>query len=120
MSGKFVSDLIGAHDISDFITEVVLVSPLSPVLSRGAVVCKKTDGTVTLAGAEATLPAEAYGIVLDNHIDPAVSGGARASIARSGVFDATQLMVDATVQLRNFADQLRVVGIFLEKLPLVP
>jgi len=51
-----VSDIIGAHDLSDFVMEVQNVSPTSPVLYRGSVACRKADGTVTLAGAEGSGP----------------------------------------------------------------
>jgi glycine/D-amino acid oxidase-like deaminating enzyme len=50
-------------------------------------------------------------------IDP-TGGGAVASVARSGVYDATQLRVDPSATLRDFADRLRERGIFLEKLPI--
>jgi hypothetical protein len=44
---------------------------------------------------------------------------ATASVARSGVYDATQLLLDESVSLRDFADRLRERGIFLEKLEMV-
>jgi len=83
MSGKYLSDLIGAHDLSDFVVEVQNVSATSPVLNTGSVVCRKSDGKVTLPGAEASTPADVFGIVLENQIDP-TSGTATASVARSG------------------------------------
>jgi hypothetical protein len=116
--GKFLSDLIGAHDLSDFVTEVQNVSATSPILYRGAVVCRKADHTVTLAGAEGTGADDVFGIVLDPVIDP-LSGGATASVGRSGVYDATQLLVDDSASLADFADRLRERGIFLEKLEMV-
>jgi hypothetical protein len=118
LSRKFLSDIIGAHDLSDFVMEVQNVSPTSPILLRGAVVCRKADNTVTLAGAEGTGPDDVFGIVLEPAIDPS-SGDATASLARSGVYDATQLLVDDSVSLRDFADRLRERGIFLEKLEMV-
>jgi hypothetical protein len=118
LSGKYLSDIIGAHDLSDFVMEVQLVSASSHVLVRGAVVCRKADGTVTLAGAEGTGPDDVFGIVLNFGTDPS-SGGATASVARSGVYDAVQLTVDPGVELRDFADRLRERGIFLEKLEMV-
>jgi hypothetical protein len=117
--GKFLSDLVGTHDLSDFVTEVQNVSPTSPILYRGAVVCRKADGTMTLAGAEATGSDEVFGIVLDPVIDPS-SGGATASVSRSGVYDVTQLLVDDSASLRDYADRLRERGIFLEKLEIMP
>ena len=65
LSGKFLSDIIGAHDLSDFVMEVQNVSASSPILLRGAVVCRKADNTVTLAGAEGTTPNDVFGIVLE-------------------------------------------------------
>jgi hypothetical protein len=35
------------------------------------------------------------------------------------VYDAVQLVVDPSVELKDFADRLREIGIFLEKLPMV-
>jgi hypothetical protein len=67
---------------------------------------------------EGTGPDEVFGIVLEPGIDP--NGGyATVSVARSGVYDATQLVVDDSVELKDFADRLRERGIFLEKLELV-
>jgi hypothetical protein len=87
-------------------------------LLRGAVVFRKGDNTVTLAGAEGTGPDDVFGIVLDPGIDPS-PGTATAGVARSGVYDATQLLVDSSVTLADFADRLRERGIFLEKLEMV-
>jgi hypothetical protein len=81
-------------------------------------VCRKVDGTVTLAGAEGTTPDDVFGIVLDFGITP-TGGSATASVARSGVYDAVQLTVDPSATLRDFADRLRERGIFLEKLEMV-
>ena len=54
-----------------------------------------------------------FGIVLEPGIDP--NGGyATASVARSGVYDATQLLVDESASLADFADRLRERGIFLK------
>jgi|SRR6516162_1349236 len=118
LSGKWLSDIIGAHDLSDFVLEVQNVSASSPPLLRGAVVCRKADGTVTLAGAEWPGPDEVFGIVLEPGIDP--NGGyATASVARSGVYDATRLLVDDSASLRDYGDRLRERGIFLEKLEMV-
>jgi hypothetical protein len=111
-----LSNLLGAHDVSDFVPEVVDVSPTSPALVRGAVVCKLASGKVTLAGAEASTAAQAYGIVLDASIDPTVQPTPTATVARSGVFNAVYLSVDPSVQLSAFADQLRLIGIFVEQL----
>jgi hypothetical protein len=119
LSGKYLSDIIGAHDLSDFVMQVYNVSADSPVLVRGAVVSRKADGTMTLAGAEGTGPDDVFGIVLEVVIDPE-GGMATASVARSGVYDATQLLVDDSVSLRDFADRLRERRIFLEKLEMVP
>ena len=63
-------------------------------------------------------PDDVFGIVLDPGIDPS-PGTATASVARSGVYDATQLLVDSSVTLADFADRLRERGIFLEKLEMV-
>ena len=106
------------HTVVHMDFEVQNVSPTNPVLMRRAVVCRKADGTVTLAGAESTGPDDVFGIALDFEIDP-TGGGATASVARSGVYDATQLLVDPSVELRDFADTLRERGIFLEKLQMV-
>jgi hypothetical protein len=116
--GPFLSDLLGAHDLSDFVTGVVGVSPTSPPLQRGDVVCKVGAGEVTLAGAELSTADTVYGIILDVVVDP-TKPNPTASVARSGVYDATALRVDASTNLAAFADQLRVIGIFLEKLALV-
>src|SRR6516164_4876942 len=105
LSGKYLSDIVGAHDLSDFVMQVYNVSADSPVLVRGAFVCRKDDGTMTLAGAEETEPDEVFGIVLDLAIDPS-AGTQTASVARSGVYDATQLTVDPGAQLADFADRL--------------
>jgi hypothetical protein len=65
-----------------------------------------------------TLLTHVFAIVLDFGIDP-TGAGATASVARSGVYDSTQLLVDPSVELRDFADKLRERGIFLEKLEMV-
>ena len=117
-SGKWLSDIIGAADLSDFVMEMQNVSPTSPLLLRGAVVCRLPDGSMTLAGSQGSGPDDVFGIVLEPGIDPS-SGGATASVARSGVYDATQLLVDDSVELKDFADRLRERGIFLEKLEMV-
>ena len=49
----------------------------------------------------------------------AYGGTATASVARSGVYDATQLLVDPSATLADFADRLRERGIFLEQGPMV-
>jgi len=91
--GKFLSDLLGAHDISDFVLEVVGLSATSPQLERGDVVCRMADGTMTLAGSQGTLPADVCGIVLDYAVVPGSAVNPveppNFSVARSGVFDAT-------------------------------
>jgi hypothetical protein len=67
---------------------------------------------------EGTGPDEVFGIVLEPGIDP--NGGyATASVARSGVYDATQVLVDDSASLRDYADRLRERGIFLEKLEML-
>jgi len=71
-----------------------------------------------MAGAEGTGPDDVFGIALEPGIDP-VSGYAIASVARSGVYDATQLLVDDSASLRDYGDRLRERGIFLEKLEMV-
>jgi hypothetical protein len=73
---------------------------------------------MTLAGAEGTGSDDVFGIALDFAIDPSTVY-ATASVARSGVYDATQLVVDPGVELKDFADVLRERGIFLEKLEMV-
>ena len=42
------------------------------------------------------------------------------SVARSGVFDATSLHVAEGSTLADFEERLRELGMYLEKLPLVP
>jgi hypothetical protein len=69
---------------------------------------------------QGTTADDVFGIVLEPWIDDPSSGGATASVARSGVYDAQQLLVDDSASLRDFADRLRERGIFLEKLELVP
>jgi hypothetical protein len=118
LQGRSLSDLVGAADLSDFVMEVRNVSGGSPLFVRGAVVCRKDDQTVTLAGAEGTGPDEVFGIVLNFMVNPE-GGFATASVGRSGVYDATQLVVDPRTDLSAFADRLRERGIFLEKLPML-
>jgi hypothetical protein len=85
-----LSNLIGADDIGGLVVEVEPVSATSPALVRGAIVCKKADQTVTLAGAEGTLAANVFGIVLDVRVDP-TQPNATCSVSRSGVFAAPAL-----------------------------
>jgi hypothetical protein len=59
-----------------------------------------------------------FGIVLDFGLNPS-GRGATASAARFGVYDAVQLTVDPSAELKDFADRLRERGIFLEKLEMV-
>jgi hypothetical protein len=118
--GRYLSDLLGAHDLSDFVPEVVGISASQTVpLERGSVVCMLADGVV-LAGSGGSTPAQVYGIVLDFTVptaaDPSITN---CPVARSGVYDASMLKVDATVRLADFELELRSLGIFLEKLALV-
>jgi hypothetical protein len=83
-SPAFLSDLIGAHDAGDFALQVEKVSPTSPPLKRGSIVCLLAGETVTLAGAEASTPDTAYGIVLDPEVDP-TKPDLQCSVARNGV-----------------------------------
>ena len=119
--GLFLSELLGAHDISDFVPEVVGISAaVTGLLERGDVVCMLADGVV-LVGSAGSTPAEVYGIVLDFTAPTAAEPTIRnCTVARSRVFDATMLRVDASTTLTAFAAQLRVIGIFLEKLQLTP
>ena len=121
-SGKPLSDLIGAHDLSDFVLQVEFVSPLSPILDRGSVVCRLANGQMTLAGTQATGPDEVYGIVVDFQVDPTKDAPnlTTCSVARSGVYNAEALIVNNTEHLKDYEDQLRSIGIFLEKLELLP
>jgi hypothetical protein len=118
--GMWVSDLIGAHDRDDFVLEVRQVSPTSPVLDRGAVVCKLANGLMTLAGAEGTGVADVYGINVDYAVvpRPATEGLAPAGIARNGVFKAPNLTVNLGSDLKDYETRLREIGIFLEQLEL--
>jgi hypothetical protein len=118
-TGLMLSELLGAHDLSDFVSEVVGVSPTSPALQRGDVVCKLANGLVTLAGAELSTAAMVYGIVLEPSIDP-TAANPFATVARSGVYDATVLRANAGTTIASLADDLRNKGILLEKLALVP
>ena len=112
-----LSDLIGAHDVSDFVTEAMAVNPDSLPVTRGAVVCKGADGAVSLADDAETV----YGVVLDSSVPSALNPEIQTcSVARSGVFDATSLHVAEGSNLKDFEERLRELGIFLEKLPLVP
>jgi len=78
------------------------------------------DGVV-LAGSAGSTPADVYGVVLDFTAPTASEPTIRnCTVARSGVFDATMLRVDASTNLAAFAPQLRAIGIFLEKLQLTP
>lgn len=38
---KYLGELLGAADLSDFVTQVETVSPTSPALLRGDVVCDR-------------------------------------------------------------------------------
>lgn len=93
--------------------DVQNVSIGSPFLRRGSLVCRLPNNTVTLAGAEGTGPDSVFGIVLDYAMD--ANAGLAVSVARSGVYDATQLIVDPSVSLEQFEDQLRIKGIFLQR-----
>jgi len=117
--GIFLGDLLGAHDLSDFVLQVENVSPTAPELLRGDVLARKGDGTVTLAGAELSTVADVYGILLDPEV-PAATAGATCSVARSGVFDAQMLRVDPSITLKACEVRLRELNIMLEKLELVP
>jgi hypothetical protein len=114
-SGKMLSEIIGAHDISDFVMQVENVSPGSPMLNRGAIVCKGTDGFVTLAGSQGSGPNDVYGIVLDFMVDSS-HPEATCSVARSGVFNAPALELEAGQNIYDYEVALRVKGIFLEKI----
>jgi hypothetical protein len=117
--GKFLSDLLGAHDISDFVAEVVTVSQGTD-LERGDVLAMTAAKQVTLVGMQGTTPDQCYGILLDYAWNAGSLPVDTVTVARSGVFDATQLRVGGTVTLAQCESQLRLIGIFLEKLALVP
>jgi hypothetical protein len=60
--GKYLSDLVGAHDLSDFVLEVCGVSETCPAtLERGDILAKTINGNMTLVGAEGTTAQECYG-----------------------------------------------------------
>jgi hypothetical protein len=114
-----LSDLIGAADVSDFVTQVETVSADSLPIGRGAVVSRKEDGTVALAGAGDV--DSVYGIVLDTAVPSALNPEVQTcTVARSGVYDATSLTVAEGSSLADFEERLRELGIFLEKVALVP
>jgi hypothetical protein len=76
------------------------------------------DGVV-LAGSAGSTPAQVYGIVFDftapTAAEPTIKN---CTVSRSGVFDATMLTVDPSATIAAYVEQLRLIGIFLEKVAL--
>jgi hypothetical protein len=118
-----LSNLLSAYDDAHWETVVAQLKPNSGVLARGAVLSAVAADagklTLTTAGSEGT----AYGILLDESIDTAVTftgGTVTASVARAGSFRGPALRVGVGTDAAALLARLRDQGIFVHGAVTVP
>jgi hypothetical protein len=114
-----LGDQMGAYDTAHWITAVLELKPDSGVLTRGtvlsAVAADAGKLTKTTAGSEAS----AFGVLLDAAVDTATAaafsnGMVTASVARSGSFKGSALIVGVGTNVATLTDALRKNDIFVE------
>jgi hypothetical protein len=113
-----LGDILGAHHDGNFNTQVSEIKAGIGVLTRGTILASGTGADIgKLVKLSATTEANAYGILLDPAIDTAAAfsdGSVTGSIAKSGTFKGSALIVPAGVDAGLIAVALRGRGIFVE------
>lgn len=113
-----LGDILGAHHDGNFNTQVSEIKAGIGVLTRGTILASGTGADIgKLVKLSATTEANAYGILLDPAIDTAAvysDGSVTGSIAKSGTFKGSALIVPAGVDAGLIAVALRGRGIFIE------
>jgi Bacteriophage lambda head decoration protein D len=113
-----LGDILGAHHDGNFNTQVSEIKAGIGVLLRGTVLATGTAGDIgKLVLLAAGTEAQSYGVLLDPAIDTGAAfsdGSVTGSIAKSGTFKGSALIVPAGVDAGLIAVALRGRGIFVE------
>jgi Bacteriophage lambda head decoration protein D len=113
-----LGDILGAHHDGNFNTQVSEIKAGIGVLTRGTILASGTAADIgKLVKLSATTEANAYGILLDPSIDTAAAfgdGSVTGSVAKSGTFNGSALIVPTGVDAGLIAVALRGRGIFVE------
>ena len=116
-------DILGAHHDGNFNTQLSEIKSGIGVLKRGTVLASGTAGDIgKLVLLTAGTEAQAYGVLLDPSVDTAAAfsdGIVTGSVAKSGTFKGSALLVPAGVDAGLVSVALRGRGIFVEG-PVVP
>jgi hypothetical protein len=111
-------NIIGASgDSAQWNPIVADLVPGQGVLILGSVLSAGGDGKMKLT--DASSYAQAFGILLetvDTGTDAASTNEVTATVARQGSFKATELVMEPGADLKQCADPLRKLGIYLEGL----
>ena len=118
-----LGDILGAHHDGNFNTQVSEIKAGIGTLKRGSVLASGTAGDIgKLVLLSAGTETQAYGVLVDPSVDTAAAfsdGTVTGSIAKSGTFKGSALLVPAGVDAGLIAVALRGRGIFIEG-PIVP
>ena len=113
-----LGDILGASHDGNFNTQLYEIKSGIGVLTRGTILATGTAGDIgKLVKLTAGTEAQSYGVLLDPSVD---TGGAfsdgtvTGSIAKSGTFKGSALIVPAGVDAGLIAVSLRGRGIFVE------
>ena len=113
-----LGDILGAHPDGNFNTQLSEIKAGIGVLTRGTVLATGTGADIgKLVKLTATSEAQAYGILLDPSIDTGAAfsdGTVTGSIAKSGTFKGSALIVPTGVDAGLISVALRGRGIFVE------
>jgi hypothetical protein len=113
-----LGDILGAHHDGNFNTQLSEIKAGIGVIKRGTVLATGTAGDIgKLVLLTAGTEAQAYGVLLDPSVDTAAAfsdGTVTGSIAKSGTFKGSALLVPAGVDAGLISVALRGRGIFVE------
>lgn len=113
-----LGDILGAHHDGNFNTQLNEIKAGIGVIKLGTVLASGTAGDIgKLVLLTAGTEAQAYGVLLDPAIDTAAAfsdGTVTGSIAKSGTFKGSALLVPAGVDAGLISVALRGRGIFVE------
>ena len=113
-----LGDILGAHHDGNFNTQVSEIKAGIGVLLRGTILATGTAGDIgKLVKLTAGTEASSYGILLDPSVDTSIAfgdGSVTGSIAKSGTFKGSALLVPTGVDAGLIAVALRGRGIFVE------
>ena len=118
-----LGDILGAHHDGNFNTQLSEIKSGLGVLKRGTVLASGTGADIgKLVPLTTTTEANAYGVLLDPSIDTGAAfsdSTVTGSIAKSGTFKGSALIVPTGVDAGLIAVALRGRGIFVEG-PITP